>query len=93
MRFGRNIGCNLGDKALFRAGELSSPAPIQESHARPSSPFRDYIRGLNFQLGKDKLPMRLKSALVYKFICAQCASEYVGMTARTLDTRVDETNT
>ena len=39
---------------------------------------------------KDKLPMRLKSSLVYKFSCAQCASEYVCMTARTLDIRVDE---
>ena len=39
---------------------------------------------------KDKLPMRLKSSLLYKFSCAQCASEYVGMTARTLGTRVDE---
>ena len=38
----------------------------------------------------DKLPMRLKSSLVYKFSCAQCASEYVGMTARTLGIRVDE---
>ena len=34
--------------------------------------------------------MRLKSSLVYKFSCAQCASEYVGMTARILGTRVDE---
>ena len=34
--------------------------------------------------------MRLKSSLVYKFSCAQCASEYVGMTARTLGARVDE---
>ena len=34
--------------------------------------------------------MRLKSSLLYKFSCAQCASEYVGMTARTLGTRVDE---
>ena len=32
---------------------------------------------------KNKLPMRLKSSLVYKFSCAQCASEYVGMIART----------
>ena len=38
----------------------------------------------------DKLQMRLKSSLVYKFNCAQCASEYVGMTARTLGARVDE---
>ena len=34
--------------------------------------------------------MRLKLSLVYKFRCAQFASEYVGMTARTLGTRVDE---
>ena len=34
--------------------------------------------------------MRLKSSLVYKFSCAQSASEYVGMTARTLGTKVDE---
>ena len=33
--------------------------------------------------------MRLNSSLVYKF-SAQCASEYVGMTARTLGTRVDK---
>ena len=39
---------------------------------------------------KDKPPMHLKSSLVYKFSCAQCASEYNGMTARTLGTRVDE---
>ena len=34
--------------------------------------------------------MRLKSSLVYTFSCAQRASEYVGMTARTLGTRFDE---
>ena len=34
--------------------------------------------------------MRLKSSLLYKFSCAQCASEYDGMAARTLGTRVDE---
>ena len=39
---------------------------------------------------KEKLPMRLKSSLVYKFSCARCASEYTAMTARTLGTRVDE---
>ena len=39
---------------------------------------------------KDELPMRLKSSLVYKFSCAQCASEYVGMTSRTLGARVHE---
>ena len=32
------------------AGELSSSAPIQESRARPSSPFWRQLRGLNFQL-------------------------------------------
>ena len=39
---------------------------------------------------KDKLPMHLKSSLVYKFSCAQGASEYVGMTTHSLCTRVDE---
>ena len=39
---------------------------------------------------KDKFPPCLKLSQVYKFSCAQCASEYVGMTARTLGTRVDE---
>ena len=34
--------------------------------------------------------MCLKSYLVYKFSCGQCVSEYVGMTARTLGTTVDE---
>ena len=35
--------------------------------------------------------MRFKSSLMYKFSCEQCASEYVGMTARTLGTRGDGT--
>ena len=39
---------------------------------------------------KEKLPMCLKSFVVHKFNCAQCASEYVGMTTRTLGTRVDK---
>ena len=36
------------------------------------------------------LPLRLRLSLVYKFNCARCASEYVGMTSRTLGSRVDE---
>ena len=39
---------------------------------------------------KNKLPMHLKLSLLYKFSSAQCASEYVGMTTRTLGTGVDE---
>jgi hypothetical protein len=31
---------------------------------------------------KDKLPLASRSALVYSFSCAQCASSYVGMIAR-----------
>ena len=49
----------------------------------------------NFQIGsffnfKDKLPLALRSSLVYKFSYARCASEYVGSTIRTLHTRVAE---
>ena len=39
---------------------------------------------------KDILPKCIRSSVVYKFSCAQCASEYVGSTARTLRTRVAE---
>jgi len=39
---------------------------------------------------KDRLPQVHRSSLVYKFSCAQCASEYVGSTVRTLRTRVAE---
>ena len=39
---------------------------------------------------KDVLPLPLRSSLVYKFSCARCAFEYVGMTSRTLGSRVDE---
>jgi hypothetical protein len=39
---------------------------------------------------KDTLPKCLRSSVVYKFSCAQCASEYVGSTTRTLRTRIAE---
>lgn len=39
---------------------------------------------------KDKLPFAMRSSLVYLYSCAQCASEYVGMTTRTLGARVAE---
>jgi hypothetical protein len=39
---------------------------------------------------KDRLPDCMRSNVVYKFSCAQCASEYVGSTTRTLRTRVAE---
>ena len=49
----------------------------------------------NFTIGssfnyKDKLPLHLRSSLVYKYSCVHCTSEYVGMTTRTLGTRVVE---
>jgi hypothetical protein len=49
----------------------------------------------NFRIGsffhyKDKLPPACRSSLVYSYRCARCASQYVGMTARTLRTRVFE---
>ena len=39
---------------------------------------------------KDRLPKAMCASLVYKFCCARCASEYVGSTTRTLQTRVAE---
>ena len=39
---------------------------------------------------KDKLPLHLRSSLVYKYSCVHCTSEYVGMTTRTLGTTVAE---
>ena len=39
---------------------------------------------------KHKLPLAMRSSLVYKFSCAGCLSEYVGSTIRTLHTRVAE---
>jgi hypothetical protein len=39
---------------------------------------------------KDDLPASLRSCLVYKFSCAQCASSYVGSTSRTLRVRQAE---
>ena len=39
---------------------------------------------------KDKLPAGVRSSLVYKFSCAQCASTYSCSTGRMLRTRVAE---
>jgi len=49
----------------------------------------------NFKIGsfftyKDRLPLALRSSLVYKFSCAHCASAYVGSTVRALGVRVEE---
>ena len=43
---------------------------------------------LSFFNYKDKLPLHLRYSLVYKYSCVHCTSEYVGMTTRTLGTRV-----
>ena len=39
---------------------------------------------------KDKLRAGVRSSLVYKFSCAQCASTYIGWTGRMLRTRFAE---
>ena len=39
---------------------------------------------------KDKIPDFMQSSLVYKYRCAQCASEYVGSSSRSLCVRVSE---
>ena len=39
---------------------------------------------------KERLPIHLRSSLVYKFSCTRCAYEYVGLTSRSLHTRVRE---
>ena len=49
----------------------------------------------NFTIGSffnynDKPPLHLRSSLVYKYSCVHCTSEFVGMTTRTLGTRVAE---
>jgi hypothetical protein len=49
----------------------------------------------NFRIGsffryKDTLPVLMRSSLVYRYSCAQCASAYVGMTARNFYTRLAE---
>ena len=49
----------------------------------------------NFKIGsffnyKDRLPKDLQAALIYKFSCVRCTSEYIGSTTRTLCVRVAE---
>jgi hypothetical protein len=49
----------------------------------------------NFKIGsffkyKDTLPLFMRSSLVYRYSCAQCASAYVGMTSRNFYTRLAE---
>ena len=40
---------------------------------------------------KDRLPMSLRSSVIYKYSCPQgCGSAYVGSTIRTLETRIAE---
>ena len=39
---------------------------------------------------KDRIPIGMQSGIVYNFRCAQCASEYIGSTLRTLNMRHSE---
>ena len=39
---------------------------------------------------KDVLPKEMRSSLIYKYSCVQCASEYIGSTTRLLASRVAE---
>ena len=39
---------------------------------------------------KDRLPKCLRSRVVYKYVCAQCKSAYIGSTARYLHKRISE---
>ena len=44
----------------------------------------------SFFISKDRLPVSLCSRVIYKYVCEQCSSEYVGSTERILRTRVAE---
>ena len=44
----------------------------------------------SFFRSKDRLPKVLLSSLIYEYSCASCASRYIGMTSRTLGSRVAE---
>ena len=44
----------------------------------------------NFFSYKDKLSKGMLSSVIYKYSCAQCASEYIGSTSRVLNIRVAE---
>ena len=39
---------------------------------------------------KDKVPLDMRTKLIYKYVCAKCASEYVGMTSRNFYIRICE---
>ena len=39
---------------------------------------------------KDRLPMTLRSSIIYKYCCAHCASGYIGLTIRPLHMRIAE---
>ena len=68
-----------------------------------STLFRKYFQDTSFHVifvnpftigsifsHKEKLPKEMRNSLVYKFSCAQCASEYIGSTSRLLASRVAE---
>ena len=65
--------------------------------------FRKYFNDISFhfifvnpfKIGsffkhKDVLPKEMRSSLIYKYSCVQCASEYIGSTTRLLASRVAE---
>ncbi len=52
--------------------------------------FRPTLRLSNFFMFKDKIPLALRSCVVYSFKCRCCSASYVGQTVRHLHTRVSE---
>ena len=65
---------------------LSSAYP----HLQIRIAFRPVSRLSNFFRFKDRLPLKLRSHVVYKFTCRRCQASYIGETCRLLHTRISD---
>ena len=65
---------------------LSSAYP----HLQIRIAFRPVSRLSNFFRFKDRLPLKLRSHVVYKFMCRRCQASYIGETCHLLHTRITD---
>ena len=80
----------LGNLSLTIRTRLQNSTNRNLSFCKIKAVFKSTTRLSNFFRFKDKVPVNLRSNVVYKFSCGRCNATYYGGTYRHLNIRVGE---
>ena len=79
-----------GDHSLQIHREVTKLLSSAYPHVQFRVVFRPICRLSNFFVFKDRLPIKMRSCVVYKFTCRCCQASYLGQTSRLLHIRESE---